>query len=218
MDSFDSFEDSSSLEDTSSYLYSDEMSDEEAARQALVHPPQHLYSGAHHPVNSATPNKNQIDVDVSPHGEELLNQMIYDDDEDMLYDEDGLPMDELYGDDYGDEGYFDEDKNEYSNAEMSDESGDGDDGDQTDGSSGDDGASKGGAGGGGGGAAPADSGAVEINVKISEKKKNDIIDTADVLDGHDMRQQDVQAKADNDMESSDLNFSEENAKLDEHEY
>ena len=62
-------------------------------------------------------------------------------------------------------------------------------------------------------------GALEINVEISEKKKskNDIIDTLDKIKDVNSGKA-VPQKADNDMESSDLNFSEENPVHDEHEY
>ena len=62
---------------------------------------------------------------------------------------------------------------------------------------------------------------MQINVEISEKKNglwNDIIDVPPSKEEEHERREALHAKADNDMESSDLNFSQERNEVDEHGY
>lgn len=65
--------------------------------------------------------------------------------------------------------------------------------------------------------AGAPDGNVEINIEITERK-NDIILIPDATDKDTLHHDTVHAKADNDMESTDLNFSEGIKEADEHAY
>ena len=56
-------------------------------------------------------------------------------------------------------------------------------------------------------------------IEISPMKRNDIMDALQkVADSEMLRREDVHAKTDYDMESSDLNFSDPDSRADEHEY
>jgi len=56
---------------------------------------------------------------------------------------------------------------------------------------------------------------MEINIEISERR-NEIIEIPDAHDVDQLRHESVHAKVDNDMESSDLGFSEGRNEVDEH--
>ena len=205
----ESYEDSLDYESSSNYDdFSDSYSDEEtseAEREALVHRLQHHDLGHQGPLHHASANE----IEMNPVEEDNVpRRMLYEDqDEDDLYD-DG----DLYGDEYDDEddlddGYYDEDANEYDiNAEdeLQDEEEDEDDDDLDDDE--EDLETR---------VRPKTS-PLEIDIAISERKKlNDIIE----IPTHAEPEHDVHQMADNDMESSDLNFSEDHREQqEEHAY
>lgn len=140
-----------------------------------------------------------MDMDEEEDNENILE---YDEDANEFYDEDGLPInnpygDELYYDELDDEDdfYYDDlDGIQANSSSSSSSSSESDENDDLAGAPGKD---------------------VEIAVEITEKK-NDIIEMP--IDEEQIHHDMVHRKVDNDMESSDLGFSDHLREPDEHDY